>query len=228
MADETTEGLSFLPEDYKGEDGTYDTERFRADYEALVSFKTQADEAAASLPTEASAYAFALPESHEWPEGFDPEQMKTRDADGNEVAFDPSKLIDPEDPDIALVQSALLEHKADPALAQAIASIFANREIRNVMRMQQEAEEQKGKLGPNGEARINTVARTIKARVPEAQANAILDGITSADALKGFEALLKAVSPATAPAPSKPDLSQMSIDERIEMGLKQRASARGK
>ena len=82
--DQTLDLGSFVPESFKGEDGSYDTTKFRAQFDELSSFKSQEDERRAALPKEASAYAWALPEGHAFPEGFDVEAMKTK---ANELNF---------------------------------------------------------------------------------------------------------------------------------------------
>lgn len=217
---------TFVPETFKGEDGAFDTAKFRESYDELASFKSTQEEAKAALPKEPGEYAFALGEDHVWPEGFDPEKMKTTDEDGNEVAFDPSKLFDADDPDIPLVQSVLHELGAPKEAMGKIASIMANREMRNIMQAAGAAESEKKALGPDAQARIDTVTRTLNARMDADQAKAVLDGVTSADALRGLERLIKDSNIAPSPGDVKPDFTSMSPIDRVIAGNKQRAAKR--
>ncbi len=96
---ETTEtsaapDLSFLPEEYKGDDGAWNTEGFRADYDALVAFKAQTEEAKAGLPEKPEDLAFSIGDDFEFPEGFDADILKHTDENGNEVEFDVKSMID--------------------------------------------------------------------------------------------------------------------------------------
>lgn len=230
MADDTTEDTTFdlstlVPEQFKGEDGNYDTDAFRASFDDLAAFRSQEDERVASLPKEAGEYGFSIPEGHQWPEGFDPKQLMAKDAEGNDVDFDPMSLFDGDDPDIPALQAILLNHKAAPGMMGEIASVVANREIRAMQKGMAEAEAQKKALGPQADARIATVTRELKSRLPEPQVAAILDSVTSADALRGLEQLMKNSKPPVNPAPQGQDISSMSITERIALGLQQRKRA---
>lgn len=223
---ENTIDLStFVPESFKGEDGAYDTAKFRASYDELAAYKGQDEDRRSLLPKEPGEYAFALPEGHAWPEGFDPAKFTTKDEQGNEVQFDPAKFIDATDPDIPLLQSLLHEIGAPKDAIGKIASIVANREMRGVLDAMKAAETEKAALGPQGTARIATVEHALKAKMPAAQAAALMQGITTADALRGFEALLAGSKSPTAPAPQVTDFSSMSTFEQLVAGLKQQKSA---
>lgn len=219
---ETVDLSTFVPESFKGEDGAYDTAKFRTSYDELAAFKGQEDDRKATLPKEPGEYAFALPEDHAWPEGFDPTKFVTKDEQGNEVQFDVSKLIDTEDPDIPLLQSVLHEIGAPKEAMGKIASIVANREMRAMLQAMEVAEGEKKALGPQADARIKTVDHALKAKMPAEQAKALLDGITTADALRGFEALLKGTASPTPPAPQQIDNATASIDDRIMAGIAMR------
>lgn len=213
---------TFVPEGYKGEDGTFDTAKFRADFDDLSAFKGQEDDRLAQLPTEAAGYAFSIAEDHALPEGFDPKTLATKDADGNDVEFDVASMIDADDPDIPLIQEALLEAKAPAGLMEKIAGIFVNREIRQTMNAATTRDDEKKALGPSADARIATVTRALEARMPKEQVKAVLDGVTSADSLRGLEQLLKGASKPVSKAPAQIDMTEMSPRERIAAGLEQR------
>lgn len=237
MADEenTIDLSTFVPESFKGEDGAYDTAAFRASYDESVSFKAQADEAAAAMPKDPDGYSWAVPEGHVLPDGFDPTVLRqpALNEDGTPKIgedgqpamrdFDVNDMIKADDPDLPLLQTALHKHGAKPELMGDIASIMANREISNAVKMTEQADAEKKLLGPNGQSRIDTVVRAVKAMVPAEQAKALADSITSADALKGLEALLqKSKSPPASAPGHKIDNSTASINERIKAGLENR------
>jgi len=226
--DQTIDLASFVPESFKGEDGSYDTTKFRAQFDELLSFKSQADERVAALPKEASAYVWALPEGHAFPEGFDVEAMKTKDEQGNEVAFDAAKMLDQTDPDVAEIQGILLKAGVDPALMGQLASVWVNRDLRGVMDAQKTVANEMAALGNEAQAksRIDTVNRALSARMPKAQSDAVLNSLTSADAVRGIEALLKSTTATTATAPQKVDTSNMKPEDKILLGLQQREQRR--
>lgn len=219
---------SFVPESFKKEDDSFDLEGFRADYDRLTSEAAQREEALSGLPEDPSGYEFALPEDFELPEGFDAESLSHVDEDGNKVEFDPASMLNADDPDLPQLQSLMHElgqGNVSPVDAmKKIAGLMATRELRGVMDAQKEAQEAMEKLGPQGKSRVDTVTRSIKSKIPGPQAQALLDGITSADALRGFEALLKKSAGSETPsAPGGVSMADLSIDERLELGLKQRS-----
>lgn len=225
--------LSFLPDQFKAEDGTYKTDEVKTRFDELVSFKSQTEEALAALPKEPSEYAMKAPEGHTFPEGFDPSKFAqpVLDDKGEPVIengqpktrpFDLNDMIDASDPDLPLLQAAMHKHGAKPELMSELASILGNREIRGLMQADQTARAELKALGPDGQSRIDTVNRTLSAKLPEAQAKAVADTITSADALRGIEALIKSSTAPVIPAhQTKPDLDTLSNKELIALGMKQ-------
>lgn len=217
---------TFVPETFKGEDGTFDTAKFRTSYDELAAFKGQNDDRLSQLPKEAADYAFALPEGHEWPEGFDAAKFTTKNEKGEDVPFDFNQLFDKNDPDVSALQAIMHEAKADPSLLGKIVSVVANREMRGMMESLAKAETEKKALGPEVDSRIRTVEHALKAKMPAEQAKDLLDGITTANALRGFEALLKgAAGSPTPPAPQKRDMSELPRVDRIAQGLQERKRA---
>lgn len=224
MADdiEQTDPLSFIPEAFKGEAG-YDTAKFRADYDEAVAFRATEAERKAALPKEPGEYAFALPDDHRWPDGFDAALVPaTKGEDGKDIPFDPASLLSADDPDVPLVQALLHELGAPKEAMGKIASIFANREIRGLQQAVAAAAAEKKALGPDAPARIATAVRALETRLPGPQAKALADAITSADALRAVEGLIaKSVVPVS-PAATKQNLNDLPIGERITQGLRAR------
>lgn len=234
--DQTTDLSEFVPDNFKGDDGAYDTAGFRSSFDELATFKAQSDEATAALPENADGYALTIPEDHVLPEGFDPailrQQILNEDGtpkmgeDGKPEMkeFDINEMISADDPDLPLLQAALHKHGANPALMGDLASILANQKIREVMGQADTLKEEKAALGPNGQSRIDTVTRAVAAMVPAGEAAALMNGVTSADALKGMEKLLQKSKAPPAAAPNAIDNASASIDERIDAGLKKRSA----
>lgn len=224
--------LSFIPDTFKDEDGGYKVDDYKAHVDGLAAFKAQADEAAAARPKEPGEYAWGLPDDYAFVEGFDPSahQVPVLDDKGEPVIengqpkmrdFTGADLLDADDPDIPLLQAALHEAGAPSELTGKLASIMVNRELRGMMKAGETAAAEKKALGPEGQSRMDTVERSLKARLPADQANAIFEDITSADALRGIEAILKASTSPPPPAPSGKDLDGMSNAELIALGMKQ-------
>lgn len=220
---EAVDLATFVPESFKGEDDKWDTSAFRASYDDLASFKAAADDRAAALPKDAAGYEFALPEDHKLPEGFDPESLSTTDEKGNKIEFNAAAMIDPSDPDVAALQAILHEAQAEPGLAKKLAGLMVNREIRATIEAQRVAAEHLAELGPTGKGRIQTVKGELARRLPANYANAISDSITSADALRGIEQLIRGTTarPVT-PADDKVNYSDLNPRDRVLHGLKQR------
>lgn len=226
MADEDGGAdFSFVPDTFKSEDGTFDTAAFRASYDEMAAARAQDAERIAGLPKTADELPWVLSETHAWPEGFDPATMKSKDEAGNEVAFDPQSLLDANDPDLPALRSLIFEGGDPREMMGKVASLLVNRELRSTAQLEANAAAEMKALGPDAKARIDTMSRTLTTRLPEKQAKAMLDGITSADALRGLEALLAKSTSQTPTAPAKQDYSTMSINDRIAAGLKLRTLA---
>lgn len=225
--------LSFIPDDFKAEDGSYKLDDFSAHVTSLSEFKQQADERAASLPTEPSAYQLGVPDDHKFLDGFNPDDFPvpvlndkgepTFDKDGQPVTrpMSAEDMIDSNDPDLPLLQQAMLEHKADPALMGKLSSILANRELRSIMKAGEAANAEKQKLGPEGDKRLSTVTAELERALPASQAKALADAITSADALIGLESLFQKSNIPPQTTQSKGfDLDSASNKELIAEGMR--------
>jgi len=218
---------TFVPDTFKGEDGAYDTAGFRSKFDQLFAADAQRAEAAEGLPKTPEEYIFALSEDHQFPEGFDPAKLATTDADGNAVEFDPAKMIAADDPDVKSFQNAMHalaqgEISGVEAMQKA-AGIMVNRELNGIMAAEQKAAAELAVLGDDqGKSRIDTVKRELGARLPGEQANALLDNITSADALRAVEGLIKKSSIAPSNDPGlKPNMDGMTNLDLIQAGLEQ-------
>lgn len=219
---------AFVPESFKGEDGNWDTAGFRQQFDDLAADKAARDERLASLPESPDDYAFSIGEDHVFPEGFDPKAFGGKDGQGNEVEFDPAKMIQGDDPDVKSVKE--LMHALDKGevtgadAAKTLAGVMVNREIRQMMEAAGQREEQIRALGPDARSRIDTVTRSLKSRLPGEQASALSGEIVSADGLRAVEGLLRLMpKPTQSDTNTGVDNSQMNPMERVMSGLQQRS-----
>ncbi len=223
--DTTGEGFdlgTLISDDFKQDDGTWDTDGYKAHVDGLAAFKAQADEAKAGLPEGPEGYEFGLPEDFALPEGFNAEALSHVDDNGNKVEFDAASMINADDPDIPALQG-ILHDLAQGNLSHTdgmkkLAGMVVNRELRGVMEARAEAAKQIEALGPQAKARIDTMTRTLNASLPKEQADAMADAMTSADVLRGLETLMKKAGSTTTPAPQSKNWGELSIDERLMSG----------
>ena len=215
MSDETENGpdFSFVPETFRTEDGKPDGGAFRSAYDELAAAKAIADEAAAAFPKTADEYPFAVPEDLKdlLPEGFEPPED--------------FKLELTDDPDLPSLKALLHKHKVPPAAAEELANMLAAREIRGLHEAGKAHHEELQKLGANAQSRIDAVKRSVGAKVPQAEADALMADLTSADAIRAMEKVLTsgAPRPHTAASEQTADLSKMTPLQKIEHGYAQRA-----
>ena len=217
---------AFVPESFKGEDGAYDTAGFRARFDELTAAQQQAEERKASLPKSPDEYAWALPEGFTPPEGLDLSALATKNEKGEDVPFDPASMLNADDPDVKALQAVMhgiAQGEASPQEAmQKMAAIMVGREMRQTKDLMAAAAEEAKALGADGgKARIETIKRSVSALVPAEQATALLDGLTTANAVRAVEALIKkSAIPPNAQGGTAPDFSSMSPAERVREGLK--------
>lgn len=215
----------FVPEKFKTDDG-WDTAKFREEFDELATFRAQAREQQEALPEEATGFEWAMPEGHQWPEGFDPAMMKTQDENGNDVEFDPASMFDKDDPDVKAAQSIwheVAKGDVDPQAGfQKLAGLMANREIRGVMENAKTYEAEIGKLGGEAKSRVSNLSRTITAQLPADRANALLGSLTTADAVRAVEDLIQKAGVTTPANPPGKNYSEMSRMDRLLEGLKER------
>ncbi|MFY0633678.1 MAG: hypothetical protein JXQ91_07695 [Vannielia sp.] len=221
----TVDFSEFVPEQFKTDDG-WNTAGFREEFDSLAAFRAQTNEKLEALPEEASGFEWAMPEDHQWPEGFDPATMNTKDEQGNDVEFDPAAMFDKDDPDVGQAQSIwhkVAKGEIDPQAGfKQLAGVMVNREIRGLQESAKTYTEEIGKLGSEAKSRIDNLSRTVRSTLPATEAEALLNGLTTADALRGMEKLIQKAGTTTPSAPTGKDYASMTIDERIMAGLKER------
>lgn len=217
---------SFIPESFKQEDGTFDTASFRTSYDEAVTFKTQADEATALLPKDADGYVFALGEDFKLPEGFTLPQVPNPDVDGEMMDFDIKTLLDADDPDIKAAQSLLHEFGAKGELSGKLAELMVGRDLRQMQEANTTAAAERAALGPTHQARIDTLKNAVEAVATKEEATAIMDSLTSADAVRAMEKIIgNSKKPVIPGGGNKPDMDNMSNMELLELGNQQKKRA---
>lgn len=215
QSQESTIDYSWAPEAFV-KDGNLDTENFRKSYDEAVAFKAQEDERKASLPSDPDQYELrvpelTLPEGLEIPVGEDGQPMKVE--------------FDADDPEVPALRQLAMDLGLDQSGMDKILHLWAVKEIRAEAAIRKEASEEVAKLGPNAQSRTAEIQRQLGARLPKEMADAIADGITSADALRGLERLMSSGTRSTTTPPATPDLSSMTPLERLEFASAQKKSA---
>lgn len=170
---------SFLPESYRGEDGTYDLEKFQQDYEDLTAAKSSHDERLASVPEDASGYDFSIPSDIDFgemdlPEGFEIHPLN------EEEAFKP--LFDEFG---QFLHENQISGDGAKAMMSMIAKYEATKYAEGFAEMKAELESLDG-----GEERVSSLKRHIETKLPEDEADALMGAISSAAGVRALEKLL--------------------------------------
>lgn len=213
---DTGPDLSFIPEQFRTQDGKPDVNAFKVHYDDLAAQKAQADERKAAIPEKPDGYEFNVPalDDLELPEGFNKENF--------------SLDVIKDDPDIPRLKATAHERGWTQEDVNAVAKLVAQREVRQMHDSAQTATEEMKKLGDNAQNRIDTLSRTVRGRLPEAQADALLNDLTSADAIRAVETVLASANrQANGAQPGgRPNMGEMSIDERLRLAAEQRQQNR--
>lgn len=185
---------SFLPDDYRGEDGAYDLDKFKADYGELADFKKSQDERLAGIPEE---YDFAIPEDVDYgdldlPEGF--EIIPFTD----EPAFKP--LFDELG---AFLKDNQISGDGAGKVMGLISKYEATKYAQGMAAMKGEIESL-----TNGKERIKDLSRRIETKLPEAEADALKASLSTADGVRALEKIMGGKSfsaPNSEPSEKKTD-----------------------
>jgi hypothetical protein len=198
---------AFIPEAYKGDDGTYDTAKFREDFDGHAARAGQLEEELTELrgaiPENATGYEIVAPDEIDFGEIEVPDWF----------AFE----LDSESPVIAEAQNWLHENNVRPEAVPGLISMFARMKAAEAADHQAMAKEQRDALGANAESRIATIKRALETKLPDAaQRDALMKVAVSADAVRGLESLLKSGSqtPVTT-ADQNADLMDLPPAERL-------------
>lgn len=200
---QTGPDLSFIGQDFHGEDGKPDFTKFSQHYQDMLAEKTQRDEALALVP-ENGEYEFALPEDFE---------LGVELPEGVEIQLDTeSEHMKPLFGELgAFLKANSLPAEAGPQMMGLLKKYEATRYAANLKAAEAEYE----KLGPNEatrDARIGRVDRALESRLPKEQAAALKLAARSPDAVKALEALLQPRGPQSAASVPKAKTTQDDLN----------------
>lgn len=193
-AQPTGPDLSWLPESFRKDDGV-DIDGFRAHYEDMAAAQAAFAEAQAGIPETADGYDLTLPEDLNLGDVTPPEWFK----------FD----LDADNPIVSELKQWMHDRKMPAGSGQELLTMLARYEAGKAAQFHATAQAEMKALGPTAEARLGRIRRTLETRVrDETQRNALLQSLTSADAVRGLEAFISgasAVQPPAAPPSARTD-----------------------
>lgn len=202
--------LSFIPDDFRGEDGSIKLDDFRQSYQDMLAEQAQRAEAAALVP-ESGEYDFALPE------------LDFSDIDGLPEGFSVDLNIEDEDYKPLFGEAAeLLKDLGAPAeVSQKLTGLLAKYKATEYAKHARAAKAEAEKLGSNNaqrEARIGKVHRAMQSRLPAAQVEALMNATQTYEGVRALEALFAPRGPgATVPQPTGADLDKLSAFDRLKV-----------
>lgn len=184
METAAAEKPGYLPDNFWNTDtGEADFGAFRSEFDTLSEFKAAQDERIASLPKEADGYEVGLPEGFEIPEGTDYE-------------------FNPDDPRVGPLKEWAAANQVSQAALNDLIGLHAGHDIEGVKETTAFAQAEMAKLGDNPQARINTVKEVVSSLLPKANAEAVMAGATTYEAVVGLELMASRMRGAsTAPQP---------------------------
>lgn len=170
----------YLPEQFWKE-GAADVEGLSSAYSELSAYKAVQDERAKLVPSEASEYAFALPEDFKVPEGLD-------------------FTISDDDPRKDALQAWAKDAGITKGDFSKLLAIQAQHDAAALQSIKEKTSSEIEKLGANGATRVSGLYQTLKGSLPQAQAEALASSLTSADAVRAVEKLIQNAAGVTPPA----------------------------
>lgn len=164
----------WLPETYRAEGQDPDFARFRQDYDdAQAQLSALSD----GLPEDPSGYQIALPENMDFGDITPPDWFKFE--------------MDAENPLVSELQGWMHQNRVAPEHGQQLVGLLAKYEAGRAAQYQAQADAEMKALGPQAQARIDRVIRGVQTRIPnEAQRQAVMNTLVSADAVRAVEVLL--------------------------------------
>jgi hypothetical protein len=178
--------LSWMPEQYRGESGP-DFDGFRTHYEDMAASLTALTENQPEIPETPDAYDLAAPEDIDYGEIQVPDWFEFE--------------VDAENPLWGEVRGWMHEMKMPAAASQGLVSMLAKYEAMKASEADAAVRSEMESLGAAGPARIDKVKRAVETRVRgEKQRNALLQSLTSADAVRALEEFISGSSNLNTPA----------------------------
>lgn len=202
---------SWMPETFRPEGADPDFQGFRTAYD-----DAQAQLAALSdgLPEDASGYTIAPPAEMDYGDITPPEWFQFN--------------LDAENPMVGELQGWMHENRVPPASAEGLVGLFAKYEASRAAQFQADAAAEMQALGPQGQARIDRITRSVETRIPDqAQREALIGSLTTAAAVRAVETLLSgATQPrSTTPTPPGQDIEKLTPLEKHRLANQQAAAS---
>lgn len=207
---DTGPDLSFIPKDYRTDDGSPDLDGFKNHYQELLAEQARRAESESLVP-ENGEYDFSVPEDIDYgeldlPEGFAVE-LATDDEDFKPLFGE---------------LGAFLKDLGAPAEAsQKVVGLLAKYKAAETAKLHQAAKAEAAKLGANDaqrEARLNRVLRAMQTRLPTEQVNALAAAATSYEGVRALETLFAPRGPGSdvPRAQAAADLEKLPPFERLK------------
>lgn len=198
--------FSFVPDQFKGEDGAADLNAFRASYDDAQAKLAEIAARQEGAPETPDGYSFTLPDDFKF-DGIDglPDDFSV-EIDAANPAFEP-------------IRAALHEHRLPQSMAQTLVTSLAKHQAAEYAKASAAMAEDLKTLGANSDTRVSEVRRKLESALPAEQAAGIMSATMSAAGVKALEALLSGRShTAPTPQPSTPDLGGKSGVELLRLG----------
>lgn len=206
-AEESGPDFSWLPEQYRGESGP-DFDGFRTHYEDLQANLSALTEAQPQAPESPDGYDLTLPDEIDYGEITPPEWFE----------FD----LDQDNPLVGELRNWMHEMKMPAEASKGLVAMLARYEAQRASQADAMAQQEMQSLGQGAQARIEKVQRAVETRVRnEAQRNALLQSLTTADAVRALEELIGGS------ANPKPPSSPPGSDAEGLTGFRRLQAARG-
>ena len=178
---------SWMPEAFRPEGADPDTQGFLNSYNDA---QAQLAALAEGRPETADGYKITVPENIDYGENAPPEWFNFE--------------IDAENPLVGELQNWMHQHAIPAAATEGLVTLLAKLEAGKATQFQATADQEMQALGPQGQARIDRVTRSLQTRIADkGQRDALIGSLTSADAYRALETLLSA-SPGTRSVPKTP------------------------
>jgi hypothetical protein len=184
-----------------------------------------AEPAEEEAPREAAEPEGETPNVPDDPSGYD--LSVQADLDGLDLPADYKPEVDPDDPAVKDLTRFAHSQGLSQEVVTGILGIAARMFATEVAADHAAISEEKSKLGPNSESRIKNIETALTNRVKDEGARKALAAMmTSADAIRGVEALLGSGTTKTAGTKATPDYGNMGAFDRLRAITVNRASGR--
>lgn len=205
---------SWAPESFV-KDGQFDAQGLRASYDELSAFKAQVDEARAAVPGKPEDYQMTVPDSIDMGDLPLPDGFKFELSDDPRIA-----------PVMDGMKGFLHKHHLPQEAASELLGLLGKYEAIGYSDLYASTKKEAEALGPQAEARVATVVRSLESKLPADLATALKAATYTANGVKALETLLKPTTFGAPPgSPPGVDTENMTPAQRLAYA-NQKAAAR--